>query len=491
MKERLSSGFTNFEAPDKWEVVVKQLFVGLLTLLPSLAMAQQQPPEIPVRFSSQFHKAAAGIIWARRPASPSIPRAMFMCIVAVAAARAPLSAIRHRKFSNSTATKISSAKLPRIYAWSFAHTVRIDKDDNIWATDKGSDMIVKISPQGRVLMVFGRKQEASEETEPHSRRRKPPLPPIDGRFRQPTDVTWDLAGNIYISDGYVNSRVAKLSKDGDWIKTWGTRGKGPGQFDLLHTIASDDQDNIYVGDRNNRRIQVFDTEGNFKRQITIDVPPPPDAKPAIGNMPTLKDYIRTGGTQTPGAPWAICITPGPHQVMYVSDSFPGRVYKLSLDGKVLGWLGRSGKQLKQFGWVHQIACPSENEIYVAEIPIGASKNEPGSDRAPACRTLTTRGRRLGGTGRLRPPLVPPICSRLISKVRVIGGLQRITNVGNGALLSFACQGCLGDDRLRRGVNFLNQRGHLLARQRFYRDARFGGLGKERGVFQGCVEGAPQ
>jgi hypothetical protein len=73
------------------------------------------------------------------------------------------------------------------------------------------------------------------------------------------------------------------------------------------------------------------------------------------------------GTQAPGAPWAICITPEPKQVLYSADSFPGRVYKLTLDGKVLGVLGESGKQLKQFGWVHEMACPSENEIYVAEI----------------------------------------------------------------------------------------------------------------------------
>jgi DNA-binding beta-propeller fold protein YncE len=254
-----------------------------------------------------------------------------------------------------------------LYAWAFAHTVRIDKDDNIWATDKGSDMIVKMSPEGRVLMVFGRKTESSDaEAHPHERP-NPPLPAIDGRFRQPTDVAWDRAGNTYISDGYINSRVAKVSKDGDWLKSWGSKGKGDGQFDTLHTIASDDQDNIYVGDRGNRRIQVFDTEGNFKTKFSIDVPPPSDARPAIGNMPNLTNYLATGGTQTPGAPWAICIPPGQSQVMFVSDAFPGRVYKLSLDGKVLGWMGKSGKQLKQFGWVHQIACPSENEIYVAEI----------------------------------------------------------------------------------------------------------------------------
>jgi len=253
-----------------------------------------------------------------------------------------------------------------LYAWSFAHTVRIDKDDNIWATDKGSDMIVKFNPEGRVQMVFGRKQEASEKTEPHERV-NPPKPFEDGRFRQPTDVTWDSAGDIFISDGYVNARVAKLSKDGDWIKSWGKHGNGPGEFNLLHTIASDAQNNIYVGDRNNRRIQVFDTDGNFKREIRIDVPPPPDARPAIGNMPNLTDYLKTGGTMTPGAPWAICITPGPNQVLYSADSFPGRIYKLSLDGKVLGMLGKSGKQPKQFGWIHEMACPSENELYVAEI----------------------------------------------------------------------------------------------------------------------------
>ena len=140
-------------------------------------------------------------------------------------------------------------------------------------------------------------------------------------------------------------------------------------FRSLHTIASDNNDNIYVGDRGNRRVQVFDTEGSLKYKFSIDIPPPAGAKPAIGNMPNLTNYLTTGGTQTPGAPWAICITPGPNQVAFISDAFPGRIYKVALDGKgtVLGWFGKSGKQLKQFGWVHQIACPNENEIYVSEI----------------------------------------------------------------------------------------------------------------------------
>jgi NHL repeat len=251
-----------------------------------------------------------------------------------------------------------------LYAWSFAHAVRIDKDDNIWAVDKGSDMIIKFSPEGKVLMVFGRKQEASDEETGPLKHPKPPLPAEDGRFRQPTDVTWDPAGNAYISDGYVNSRVAKVDKNGNWIKSWGDRGDQPGFFNTPHSIAADAQGNIYVADRFNRRIQVFDGDGKLLRMITIDVPFDRNVRPAIGNK---LDPDAKAGTFSPGAPWALCITPGPNQVLFSADAYPGRLYKLSLDGKVLGVLGESGKQARQFGWVHEIACPSEHEIYVAEL----------------------------------------------------------------------------------------------------------------------------
>src|SRR5213596_3022012 len=87
-------------------------------------------------------------------------------------------------------------------------------------------------------------------------------------FNRPTDVTWDAAGNIFVADGYGNSRVAKFDKNGRFIKSWGSRGTGPGQFNLPHTIAIDNQNNVYVGDRENKRIQVFDIDGNFKTQIT-------------------------------------------------------------------------------------------------------------------------------------------------------------------------------------------------------------------------------
>ena len=240
-------------------------------------------------------------------------------------------------------------------------------------TDKGSDMVVKFSPRGRVLMVFGRKQEASDRETGPLERHKPPLAPEVGRFRQVTDVAFDPMGNAFISDGYINSRVAKVDKDGNWLKSWGDRGTKPGEFNTPHSIAADAKGNLYVADRGNRRIQVFDGEGNVLREIRIDVPFPPDAKPALGATPNVEKLQAAGLplTMAPGAPWAVCITPpsgnAANQVLFASDAYPGRVYKLSLEGKVLGWLGESGKQLKQFGWIHEIACPSEKQIWVAEL----------------------------------------------------------------------------------------------------------------------------
>ncbi len=192
-----------------------------------------------------------------------------------------------------------------LYAWSYAHAIRFDKDDNLWAIDKGSDMIVRINPEGHVTMVFGRKKEASDDAEPW-KRVTPPLPPVNGQFRQPTDVAWDTEGNIYISDGYINSRVAKFTKDGDWVASIGEPGRTKiGELNTPHTISYDAKGNIYVGDRGNRRIQVIDPKTNtLVREIKIDVPVPPDAKPWMGATPTAE-----GAAAQSGAPWAICVTP--------------------------------------------------------------------------------------------------------------------------------------------------------------------------------------
>jgi sugar lactone lactonase YvrE len=251
-----------------------------------------------------------------------------------------------------------------LYAWSFAHSVAIDRDDNVWVVDKGSDMIIRFNSEGRVTMVVGRKKEAADENAEAWKHPNPPLPHIDGMFRQPTGVAWDSKGNIFISDGYINARVAKLDKSGDWVKSWGEHGNKPGEFNTPHAIAVDTNDNVYVADRGNSRIQIFDTDGKYLREFRLQVPFDPAMKPAIGNPPRADAPL---SAMSNGAPDALCITPGPNQVMYVADLYPGRIYKVSLDGRVLGVMGKSGKQLGQFGWIHQLACPSENELYVAEL----------------------------------------------------------------------------------------------------------------------------
>jgi DNA-binding beta-propeller fold protein YncE len=255
-----------------------------------------------------------------------------------------------------------------LYSMAWAHAVRVDRDDNVWLVDNGSDMVVKLNPDlSRVLLTLGRRRESVAAL--HPRPPEPastPTPPArDTVFNEPTDITWDPQGNIFISDGYRNQSVAKFDKNGVWVKRIGKgnmaeRGSGPGEFNTVHGIASDANGNIYVADRSNQRVQVFDSNLNHLRDIRVSVPVPPGATADVSRP-------ASEGTFAPGAPWAVCVTPAPNQVLYFADAYPGRIYKVSLDGKLLGYFGKNGKQLKQFNWIHAIACPSENELYVAEI----------------------------------------------------------------------------------------------------------------------------
>ncbi|MGA2716621.1 MAG: peptidyl-alpha-hydroxyglycine alpha-amidating lyase family protein [Bryobacteraceae bacterium] len=237
------------------------------------------------------------------------------------------------------------------YGFLVAQQVRVDPQDNVWVVDQMSSMVIKFDPNGRVQLLLGRKSEA--ERVPAAPLTAVPTPrgglPGEGVkadiFERPTDVAWDAAGNIYVADGFGNARVAKFDKDGKFIKSWGSRGAGQGQFNTLLGIAVDKQGNVYVADSGNRRIQVFDGDGNFNTEI-----------------------------KNVGVPAAICITPGAHQYLYSSNSNTtedldsnGEIYKVELDGRVVGKFGRAGKSPKEFDVTNAIDCRSENELYVGEL----------------------------------------------------------------------------------------------------------------------------
>ena len=233
------------------------------------------------------------------------------------------------------------------YAFAMAHGVRVDSQDNIWTVDEGTNTVVKWSAADqRPEMILGRRHEFAEGLIATAI----PVPPAQhNSFNRPTDVAWDRAGNIFVSDGYNNSRAIKFDKNGRYVTEIGVRGSEPTQMNTPHSIAVDNAGNVYVADRGNSRIQVFDNDLKLKTMYT-DV----------------------------GSPWAVCISPGPHQYLYSSNSYPdaspanmrpvtGEIYKMELDGKVLGRFGKAGKGLGEFSTTHAMDCRTDNTLFVAEI----------------------------------------------------------------------------------------------------------------------------
>ena len=169
------------------------------------------------------------------------------------------------------------------------------------------------------------------------------------KFGRPTDIAFDAAGDIFVADGYTNSRVVKYDKWGKFIKSFGDKGKEPGQFDTPHGIQTDANGNVYVADRGNSRIQVLSNDLTLR---------------------AIYDNV--------GAPWTVCVTPGPHQYLYSSNSNPdnnnsiigavtGEIYKMELDGTIIGKFGKTGKLPGEFSTVHSMDCRNPNEVLTSEI----------------------------------------------------------------------------------------------------------------------------
>ena len=234
------------------------------------------------------------------------------------------------------------------YAFTMAHGVYVDAQDAVWTIDEGTNTVIKWNPTtARPEMILGRRYESLEGLGPAI---APMPPPHPYAFNRPSDVVTDAQGNIFVADGYNNSRAIKYDKNGKFVaSTIGTRGREPGQMHLPHSITADNAGNIYVGDRNNGRIQVFSNDLTLR---------------------AMYEHV--------GAPWSVCITPGPHQYLYSSNSNPdqnvatvnavtGEIFKMELDGTVVGKFGKSGKALGELSTVHDMDCRNENEILVGEI----------------------------------------------------------------------------------------------------------------------------
>jgi DNA-binding beta-propeller fold protein YncE len=129
-----------------------------------------------------------------------------------------------------------------------AHEIRTDPAGNIWVVDAPGQVIYKLNPQGRTVMTLGTKGKAGLTAD---------------SFYLPTDVAFAPNGNIVVTDGYGNARVVQFSAEGKYLSQFGMRGNGPGQFQLAHNVVIDAKGRIYVSDRENQRVEVFDSKGKY------------------------------------------------------------------------------------------------------------------------------------------------------------------------------------------------------------------------------------
>ena len=201
------------------------------------------------------------------------------------------------------------------------HAIRVDPEGNIWTVDNDTHQVLKMDPSGRIRMVVGRRGQSGES---------------DELFNRPTDVAFAPNGDFYVSDGYVNSRVVTFSKEGRYITAWGKKGDGDGEFNLPHSVAVDGQGRVYVGDRENYRVQVFDANGKFLTQW---------------------NHV--------GSPWGLDLQSD--QTLFLADGHNDRILKVTLEGKVLGAFGENGRLPGELNFVHHLGLDAAGNIFASEI----------------------------------------------------------------------------------------------------------------------------
>ena len=202
-----------------------------------------------------------------------------------------------------------------------AHGLRVDRDDNVWVTDIGHHVVMKFSPKGKLLLTLGQVDKPGTGHD---------------QFNKPTDIGFGKRGEIYISDGYGNSRVMKFDRRGKYLASWGQPGTGRGEFDLPHSILVDRGGRVVVGDRENDRVQVFDANGKW-----------------LATWPGFAPYGLAEGRDG-----AIFVADGRASQVLEIDPKSGRV--------VLRW-GSKGTDPGQFQMPHMLAVDKRGRLFVAEV----------------------------------------------------------------------------------------------------------------------------
>ena len=199
------------------------------------------------------------------------------------------------------------------------HGLTIDDEDNIWPTDVGLHQVFKLDMEGSLLMTLGESGVPEEDA---------------GHFNMPTDVAVAQEGTFYVSDGYMNSRITRYSEHGEYLTSWGTKGTDAGQFDVPHSIALDSQRFVYMADRGNARVQIFDETGQFIEEWK---------DPALGRPWAVR--VDSAGN--------LFVIDGGDQNEFWPDR--ARVLKLDSEGNVLASFGSYDKAPGQFIWPHTVA----------------------------------------------------------------------------------------------------------------------------------------